>query len=167
MKDTHWIIVKAVFISYFYGVLCSAGLARARCKTEVTLNIALTLTAVIVGYAAAKVRDAKCFNNLLNHLKGDTNFLEDEFEIIRNLDRSAWVCVYLKNGGIVYEGSLREVNLYSQERKYICLSGYRKYRIGEGGHPFLPYIVDETGNNEEKAIIYYDDIAMMEKRDTE
>lgn len=167
MKETNWIIAKAIFISYFYGVLCSEALSRAKCKTEVALNISLALLAVVVGYLSAKTRDAKWFNSLLNHLKGDTSFLEDEFETIRNEDRSAWVCIYLKYDRIVYEGSLREVNLYSQERKYICLSGYRKYILGEDGHPIIPYVVDEVENNEEKAIIYYDDIAMMEKRYTE
>ena len=165
-KDSSWGIAKAVFISYFYNVLCKEILRRMGYNSDFILNLALIFIAVIIGFAASKIRDSKIFEKILQTIKGDTVFQEDEFEILRNKDRSAWVCVYIKDTNLVYEGSLREVNLDTHNEKYICLSGYYKYKINEMGRPILPYITETADNNEEKVVIRYKDIAILEKRDT-
>ena len=131
------------------------------------INAALLVLAIIIGVAAAKIRDSKNFETILNCIKDDTVFQEDEFEILRNEDRSAWVCIYLKDSDTVYEGSLREVNLYTKDNeKYICLSGYYKYMLDEKGKPIEPYIVNAASDNEEKVVIHYSNIKVIEKRNT-
>lgn len=165
-KDSSWGIAKAVFISYFYNVLSKEIMRKMGYSSDFALNILLVIISAITGIIAAKIKDSKIFEKILETIKGDTVFRENEFEILRNEDRSAWVCIYIKNTNLVYEGSLREVNLESKNEKYICLSGYYKYKINERGKPILPYILNLADNNEEKVVIRYSDIAMIEKRDT-
>lgn len=165
-KDSSWIIAKTVCISYFYNVMCENFLKAIGRYSEINMNITLVSLAIIIGIVAAKIRDSKRFDGVLTRIKDDTVFLGDEFEILRNEDRSAWVCIYLKNSNIVYEGSLREVNLDTNNEKYICLSGYYKYMIDEDGKPIYPYIVNVVKDNEEKVVIHYSDIGVIEKRNT-
>lgn len=165
-KDSSWGIVKAISLSYFYNVLSKEIMRKTGYGSDFALNILLLIISVMIGITAAKIKDSRLFEKILENIKSDTVFRENEFEILRNADRSAWVCIYIKNTNIVYEGSLREVNLESKNEKYICLSGYYKYQVNERGKPILPYILDLADNNEEKVVIHYSDIAMIEKRDT-
>lgn len=127
MKDGNWMAIKAVFISYLINILCNAILTRIKIDSAVYFNLSLIILSVVIGYGSAKIKGSSLFEKALNWIKADTVFGEDEFEILRNDNRSAWVCVYLKDSNVVYEGSLREVNLNSESKKYICLSGYYKY----------------------------------------
>ncbi len=166
-KDSSWIVAKTIFISYLYNVACKSILEKTEHYSEMNINAALLVLAIIIGVAAAKIRDSKNFETILNCIKDDTVFQEDEFEILRNEDRSAWVCIYLKDSDTVYEGSLREVNLYTKDNeKYICLSGYYKYMLDEKGKPIEPYIVNAASDNEEKVVIHYSNIKVIEKRNT-
>lgn len=157
--------IKAVFISYLINILCNAILARIKMDSAVFFNLYLIILSVVIGYGSAKIKGSLLFEKALNWIKADTVFGEDEFEILRNSNRSAWVCVYLKDSNVVYEGSLREVNLNSESKKYICLSGYYKYILTDEKKPKTPYLLDLSNNNDEKAIIYYDNIDLIEKRD--
>lgn len=166
-KDSSWIIAKTIFISYFYNVICKNILERMGHYSEINMNITLVILAVVIGIVAAKIKDSTGFGKILNHIKNDTVFLDDEFEILRNEDRSAWICIYIKNSNIVYEGSLREVNLDTDKNeKYVCLSGYYKYMIDGNGKPIEPYIMNVVNDNEEKVVIHYSDIGVIEKRNT-
>lgn len=164
MKDGNWMAIKAIFISYLINILCNAILVRMKVDSAVCLNLTLVIFSFVVGYGAAKIKGSMLFEKILNWIKADTVFGEDEFEILRDSDRSAWICVYLKDSDIVYEGSLREVNLNSENKKYICLSGYYKYILTEKRKPKFPYLLDLSNNNDEKVIIYYDNIDLIEKR---
>lgn len=166
LEDSKWNLGKAVFLSYFYGVLSNAIIKKLDIETNLNFNLLLLMLAILVGTAGVKIRFSSWFSMLLKWIEKDSIYDMDEFEVLRNPDRSAWVCIYLKGSNVVYEGSLREVSLESDNKKYICLSGYYKYLLKEDGKPQLPYIEEFGNDNEEKVIIYYDDIERIEKRKT-
>lgn len=166
-EDDKWNIAKAVFISFCYNSLASEVLRLVKSENDFFYNFILTCTALLVGLVAAKVRAMKIFNTFLNWIQEDVVYIDNEFEGLRNENRSAWVCVYMKEEDIVYEGSLRDVVLDTKTNKYISLSGYYKYKIDDKGKPITPYIEDLTSDNEEKVIIYYDNIVRVEKRNTQ
>ena len=165
-KDSSWIVAKTIFISYLYNIACRSILEKSEHYSEMNMNVALLVLAIAIGVVAAKIRDSKKFEEILNRIKDDTVFQEDEFEILRNEDRSAWVCIYLKGSNVVYEGSLGNRELEAGRRQFITLEAFYKYRLDKKGYPKEPYIEDHEGNYEEKVVIFYDSIKRIEKRDT-
>ena len=95
----------------------------------------------------------------------NTTFYDNEIEALSNYNEGAWICVYLKNDTVVYEGSVGMKELEEEKRKYICLNSYYKYLLNENGKPIEPYIEDHADNPNESVMIFYDDIKIIEKRD--
>lgn len=168
IKDSQWLFGKSICISYLYTVICSQVVLKFQLPDSLFLNNFLLLVlGVIGGVGTAKLRESEWFMKVLAWLQGSNTYALDEFEVIRDSDRSAWVCIYLKECDFVYEGSLRESEIESVENKYICLSGFYKYKLNKKGKPIEPYIEDHEGNNNEKVIIHYNDILLIEKRNTD
>ena len=87
--------------------------------------------------------------------------------MLADFDKGAWLCVYLKNDNVVYEGSLGMKELEDGKRKYICLTNYYKYILDDNGMPIEPYIEDHGDCCDEIVLIFYDDIKRIEKRKTD
>lgn len=68
----------------------------------------------------------------------------------------------MKDSSIVYEGSITAEELEADVRRYIVLSGYRKYTFSKKYKK--EYLEDNSEDNDKKVIIYYDEIHLVEKK---
>lgn len=175
LKDSNYNLIKAIAISYLYIILIE-GLGSvswistvvnwifSNASYEIKLNMGLLLISMIFAYVAYRLVISKSLNKLLGKLKINTTFYDNEMEVLADFDKGAWLCVYLKDDEVVYEGSLGYKELEEDRRKYICLNAYYKYFLDENGKPKEPYVEDHEKEQEQAVLIFYDSIKRIEKR---
>lgn len=175
LKDSNYILIKVIAISYLYIILIewlgdiswiSVVVNRifSKASYEIKLNVGLLLVSIIFAYVAYRLAVSKRLNWILGKLKINTTFYDNEMEVLADFDKGAWLCVYLKDDKVVYEGSLGYKELEEDRRKYICLNAYYKYFLNKNGKPKEPYIEDHENEQEETVLIFYDSIKRIEKR---
>lgn len=161
LKDTKAVIIKAIAISYIYIIF----LENFNIRSALYENIFLLILAIVCSFITYTITQSDFTLTVLNFFGIRTTFYEDEFESLAGVDKGAWVCVYLNNDSVVYEGSIGYKELEEEKRKYISLDAYYKYFLDGNGCPNEPYIEDHEGNYKETVVIFYDDIKRIEKRD--
>ena len=168
-------MIKAIAISYLYIILIEwlgniswiSGVQNrifSRASYEIKLNTSLLLVSIIFAYVAYRLVISKRLNWILGKLKVNTTFYDNEMEVLADFDKGAWLCVYLKDDEVVYEGSLGYKELEEDRRKYICLNAYYKYFLDKHGKPKEPYVEDHENEQEQTVLIFYDSIKRIEKR---
>lgn len=175
LKDNNYNLVKAIAISYLYIVLIE-GLGSVACIStfvnylfynasyEIKLNAGLLFLSVVFAYVIYRCVTSEDVELVLSMLAINTTFYDNEIEALADFDKGAWLCVYLKDDEVVYEGSLGYKELEDDRRKYICLNAYYKYYLDENGKPKEPYIEDHENKPNETVMIFYDSIKRIEKR---
>lgn len=169
VNDNNYLIVKAVAISYIHLTAVNwlrdiANLYFLQVPESVKINAALIVASVLSAYAAYRITLSKRTKRIFDYLNISTTFYENEIEVLADFNHGAWLCVYLKDDGVVYEGSLGYKELDEGKRKYICLDSYYKYYLDEKGKPTEPYIEDHENDPDESVLIFYDSIKRIEKR---
>ena len=169
MKDSSSVIVKAIALSYFYILIINAAaevidLSFVKVSRELKENIGLLMVSIIFAFVCYWGVTHKQTRGILEKINIHTTFYDNEIEMLANFNEGAWLCVYLNNDEIVYEGSLGEKELDEEKRKYITLDAFYKYYLDNNGKPKEPYVEDHEGEYEETVLIFYDDIKRIEKR---
>jgi hypothetical protein len=175
LRDNNYIFLKSVAISYIYlsMIECISSIKLFQTINNklliipysLKLNIALISIALLFSYFAYRIAMSSRIIKIFSLLNINTTFYDNEIEALSNYNEGAWICVYLKNDTVVYEGSVGMKELEEEKRKYICLNSYYKYLLNENGKPIEPYIEDHADNPNESVMIFYDDIKIIEKRD--
>lgn len=167
IKDDKIIIIKSIMISYIYIFIVDSILNIIRVKADIPnlLNpIIVLVLAIICPYIWSVVEQMQTTQKILNKIGIHTTFYDNEIEVLSDFNKGAWLCIYLKDDNVVYEGALQKNELEDGKRKYICLSGYYKYFLGQDGKPSEPYIQDNANKNNEIVMIFYDSVKRIEKR---
>lgn len=175
LKDSNYIFIKSVAISYvFLSLFDTMGNIKFyqtnirpyfKFPHSLKLNLFLIIISFTFSYIAYRIVISKQIINIFDHLKINTTFYDNEIEVLANFNEGAWVCVYLNNDDVVYEGSIGMKQLEDGKKKYICLNSYYKYLLNDDGKPKDEYIEDHADNTNEIVMIFYDDIKRIEKRD--
>lgn len=175
LRDSNYIFLKSAAISYIFLSLIESISYTKLFQTlnarlpmvpySMKLNISLIILALVFSYLAYRITISSRIIKVLSFLKINTTFYDNEIEALSNFDEGAWICVYLKDDDVVYEGSIGMKELDNEKRKYICLNSYYKYLLNGNGKPVEPYIEDHNDNPNESVLIFYDDIKRIEKRD--
>lgn len=175
-------VIKAISISYIYVVILQeivepfANYILPNSVLIYTGNykyfleiLALILMSVLFAYISYRVISSDLLSKFLLKINIRTSIATDELNQLERStkDGTLWLCIYLKDSDIAYEGFVYGMDLEDNHRNYICLSRYRKYFIDEDRKPVHPYIEDHDDEPEEKVIIYYPEISIIEKRKTE
>lgn len=181
-KENKANIVKAISISYIYVVILQEIIEPFACHilpNNILIHIgsykyfieiiSLILMSVLFAYISYRIISSNYLFNFLLKMDIRTSIATDELNQLERStkDGSIWLCIYLKNSNIVYEGFVYGMDLEDNHRNYICLSRYRKYIVDDSGNPIHPYIEEYDDEPEEKVIIYYPEISIIEKRKTE
>lgn len=181
LKEEKGLFIKSIAISYVYVVLMnetvkplvryafSDKVISAFLKYKAVLEIGfLIIISVVIAWISYKVISAKSTAEHFRKWGIKTAITTNEIEQLEleATEESIWVCVYLKASDIVYEGYIVNKELEADRRMFLCLSKYRKYQLDDDGNPKKPYIEDHGNNEKEKVIIYYQEISIIEKRDT-
>ena len=169
LKDSNYVLMKSVAISYLF-ILVEQMIAE---KIDLRLlgisyalkeNMCLILLSIAFSYGLYRITISDYIQNTMGKVGIITTFYDNEIEVLSNYNKGAWLCVYLKDDSVVYEGSLGYKELEEGKRKYICLNAYYKYLLDEDGKPKEPYIEDHENELDETVLIFYDDIKRIEKR---
>lgn len=169
LKDNNYILVKAMAISYIHLAVIdwlrgALNLCFLKIPDAIKTNAALIIIASLSAYVAYKITLSKRIKKLFDFLDISTTFYENEIEVLADFNSGAWLCVYLKDDNVVYEGSLGYKELDEDKRRYICLNSYYKYYLNKRGKPKEPYIEDHDNEPDETVLIFYDSIKRIEKR---
>lgn len=162
LRETNAVLVKALAISYIY--LCAVE--NWNIPPGMEKNAVLIAISLVAAYISCRITKSRKIISVFNFLKINTTFYDNEMDTLAEFDRGAWLVVYLKDDDVVYEGSLGVKELEEGKRKYISLDRYWKYYLDVEGKPREPYIEDHSDNPGETAVIFYEDIKRVEKRDT-
>jgi hypothetical protein len=175
IKDNSYIIMKSIAISYIYlwvlewikDIECLNNIEDIIFKSvpyELKQSICLVILGIVFPYVFYRIITLKKTQTFLSKLKIQTTFYDNEIEMLAEFNEGAWLCVYLNDDEVVYEGSLGNKELDDDKRKYICLNSYYKYLLDEEGKPKDPYIEDHEKEPEETVMIFYDSVKRIEKR---
>lgn len=151
------ILLKSIAISFLYKLVLDKTLS----EIEIMYHFWMIVISVIVPYIAYLVQKSTVMQHALEILGINTRLEENEIEILDNEEYSAWVKVYLKEDEVVYEGFLGETEMESGKKQFIILKKYRKYILDKNGHS-EPYI-EKHDHDEDKVLIFYDDVKRIEK----
>ena len=160
LKDTRALIVKSIVISYLYVVFVNTLFAQFN---ELEQNIVLFILAVLVAYISSLLVEKEKEFHFLRRLGINTSLSLNEIDAIEtNSKTGIWICVYLKNCNLMYEGFILHTEMAEGNRRFICLCNYRKFIIDTEGK--LKNLEDHSTEREEQVILYFEDIARIEKR---
>lgn len=161
LADTKGNILKAIIISYIYV----SSLTKFRFTSQLQENFWLIIVSIVVAYTCYIATKSNYLLKVFDFLKIDTTFYNNEIEALQGQNEGVWLTVYLKEDEVVYEGFLHYKEMENGKRKYITLSGYRKYVFNKNGTDGNICIEDNANNNEEEVMIFYDSIKRIEKRE--
>lgn len=175
LKDNSYIIMKSIAISYIYlwilewikDIKWLNNIDDSIFKSvpyELKQSICLVILGIVFPYVFYRIITFEKTQTFLSKLKIQTTFYDNEIEMLSDFDKGAWLCVYLNDDEVVYEGSLGNKELDDDKRKYICLNSYYKYLLNEEGKPKEPYIEDHEKEPKETVMIFYDSVKRIEKR---
>lgn len=175
LKDNSYIIMKSIAISYIYlwilewikDIKWLNNIDDSIFKSvpyELKQSICLVILGIVFPYVFYRIITFEKTQTFLSKLKIQTTFYDNEIEMLSDFDKGAWLCVYLNDDEVVYEGSLGNKELDDDNRKYICLNSYYKYLLNKEGKPKEPYIEDHEKEPEETVMIFYDSVKRIEKR---
>jgi len=178
IKDNNYIFIKSIAISYIYLWLIEwlkqinilrriINLCFFNAPYELKQNGCLIILAIFIAYIFYRIALSDNTIKIFNLFDVNTTFYDNEIEVLSDFNEGAWLCIYLKDDDVVYEGSLGYKELEEDRRKYICLNSYYKYFLDEKGKPIEPYIEDHDNEKEETVMIFYDSIKRIEKRKTD
>ena len=177
LKDNNYAFIKAIAISYIYIWIITwlkqwlwlksvVNAVFLNAPYELKQNACLIVLSISLSYVFYRIVISEKTGNVLSFFNINTTFYDNEIEMLANFNEGAWLCVYLKDDNVVYEGSLGTKALEEDRRQYICLNSYYKYVLGKNGKPKEPYIDDHEDNQNETVLIFYDSIKRIEKRDS-
>lgn len=173
IKEDNYIWIKVIAISYIYiafkpfaKYVISFGGTLSNIVNKVPgavrNNLYLICISIIVAYIWNRIIISDTMKWIFNKLKISTTFYDNEFEMLSDFNKGAWIRVYLKDDVVVYEGSLGCKELEDGKQRYISLQGYYKYLL-QDGKPVEPYIEDNSSNPQIEVIIFYDSIKRIER----
>ena len=161
VSETKGILLKSVVISYLYVT----AIDQLSIDSQLYENFWLILISVIFAYIAYLFTKSDYTRVVLDAMNIQTAFYENEMDALLGDDSGAWLCVYIKDENLVYEGWLHYDEMEAS-RKYISLTNYRKYMLDEDGFPQKQYIEEHDNDHEEEVLIFWDEIKRIEKRKT-
>lgn len=175
LKDNHYMWIKTIAISYIYlAVLEWLKNVKwiknifdywvGKLPFALKQNLCLIILSITLPYICYRITLSDKALKVLELLKINTTFYDNEIEMLSDFDKGAWLCVYLKDDKVVYEGSLGYKELEEDRRKYICLNSYYKYFLDKKGKPKEPYIEDHGEETGQTVMIFYESIKRIEKR---
>lgn len=168
-KDTQAFVIKSFAISYLYNLILQSLLANI-CflketpdKNSIAYNVFLIVAAFIIPYFCYKLKLSHFFSLICEKLGISTSVTDVPFELLEDKEEE-YTClkIYLKDEPCIYVGYLSEYEYEDGHEKYVILTGYRKYSIGNKN---VEKLEEGHGINEynEKVFIKFNDIKRVEK----
>lgn len=170
-KENNIIVIKSIAISYLYIVFLQKILhlnLNIPKLTKIFPHIVLLSVSIILPIIFYKCVNAKWFENIQKWLSISTRMSSNPIEIILSKEENPWVCVYMDELGIMYEGYIRNYVKDVDRLTYLILSQYKISKFKENTKEYeqtYPINSDGAPLNVSKAdwvILYFEHITRIE-----
>ena len=170
-KENNIIIIKSIAISYLYIVFLQKIIhlnLNIPKLTKIFPHIVLLSVSIILPIIFYKCVNAKWFEKIQKWLNISTRMSSNPIEIILSKEEKPWVCVYMDELGIMYEGYIRNYVKDVDRLTYLILSQYKISKFKENTNEYAQtYPIDSDGEplNVSKAdwiILYFEHITRIE-----
>lgn len=171
IEENRIIIIKSIVISYLYIVflqkIIQFDLHNPK-PTRVLLHVILLIVSIVLPIILYKTVNAKWFEKIVKWLKISTRRSSNPIEIALSKGEKPWVCVYMDELGIMYEGYIRNYVKDVERMTYIMLSQYRISKIKENTNTYeqtYPVSIQGTVSDVSKkdwVILYFEYITRIE-----
>lgn len=170
-KENNIIVIKSIAISYLYIVFLQKILhlnLNIPKLTKIFPHIVLLSVSIILPIIFYKCVNAKWFENIQKWLSISTRMSSNPIEIILSKEQNPWVCVYMDELGIMYEGYIRNYVKDVDRLTYLILSQYKISKFKENTKEYeQTYPINSDGDplNVSKVdwvILYFEHITRIE-----
>ncbi|WP_455715421.1 hypothetical protein [Anaerosporobacter sp.] len=164
VKESKGVIVKSVCISYLLTLVSEKACDIMYVHGNYGLHIITIIIATLVAYISYSVVESDLFTSILKHFNIMTTNSLDEINTLIKGERYPYVRVYIKSDPILYEGYLSEFDIEGLNcNKFIILAQYSEYLISNDCKEVIIEQKNFYSKQEEKVLIYVDDIKRIEK----
>ena len=136
--------------------------------TKILPHVILLIASVILPIIFYKIVNAKWFEKIQKWLKISTRRSSNPTEIALSKEKSPWVCVYMDELGIMYEGYIRNYVKDVDRMTYLMLSQYKISKLKGNTNEYeqtYPAIIQGTESDVSKkdwVILYFEHITRIE-----
>lgn len=171
VEENSIIVIKSIAISYLYMVFLQKVIQfnlNIPKLTKIVPHVILLIASVILPIILYKIVNAKWFEKIQKWLKISTRRSSNPTEIALSKEKSPWVCVYMDELGIMYEGYIRNYVKDVDRMTYLMLSQYKISKLKGNTNEYeqtYPAIIQGTESDVSKkdwVILYFEHITRIE-----
>lgn len=170
-EENNIIVIKSIAISYLYVVFLQRVIQLNLNIPELTKifpHIVLLIVSIVLPFVFYKIVNAKWFEKIGKWLKISTRRSSNPIEIASSLEKSPWVCVYMDEQKVMYEGYVRNYVKDVDRLTYLMLSQYKISKLNESTNVYeqtYPANIEGTVSEVSKkdwVILYFEHITRIE-----
>lgn len=109
-------------------------------------HILLIIAAVIIPYVFHTLLGTSVFRKILKFMKINTNIDDNPMDVALFKEKPLWVCAYMDELNVMYEGFVRNYVSDIERFKYIMLSQYRISRLDNDTNQYEQTYPPKVGN---------------------
>lgn len=171
IEENSIIIIKSIAISYLYMVFLQKIIQLNLNIPELPKifpHVILLTASIVLPIVFYKIVNAKWFEKVQKWLKISTRRTSNPIEIALSKGEPPWVCVYMDELGIMYEGYIRNYVKDVDRMTYLMLSQYKISKFKENTTEYeqtYPASIQGTVADVSKkdwVILYFEHITRIE-----
>lgn len=171
VEENSVIVIKSIAISYLYMVFLQKVIQfdlNIPMLTKIFPHVVLLIVSIILPIALYKIVNAKWFEKIQKWLKITTRRSSNPIEIALSKGENPWVCVYMDELGIMYEGYIRNYVKDVDRLTYLMLSQYKISKLKDNINEYeltYPASIQGTVSDVSKkdwVILYFEHITRIE-----
>lgn len=171
IEENNIIVIKSIAISYLYMVFLQKVIQlnlNIPKLTKIFPHVVLLIVSIVLPIILYKIVNAKWFEIIQKRLKISTRRSSNPIEIALSKGETPWVCVYMDEIGIMYEGYIRNYVKDEDRLTYLMLSQYKISKLKENTNKYeqtYPTSIQGTVADVSKkdwVILYFEHITRIE-----
>lgn len=170
-EENHILVIKSITISYLYVVFLEEVIrfnVNSPERVEILPHVVLLFVSIGLPFIWYKIINSKWFENIQKKMRISTRRSSNPIEIALSKENKLWVCVYMDDLGIMYEGYVRNYVKDVERLTYLMLSQYRISKLKEGTNQYeQTYPASTQGrksvvSKKDWVILYFEHITRIE-----
>ena len=170
-EENNIIVIKSIAISYLYMVFLQKVIQlnlNIPKLTKIFPHLVLLIVSVVLPIILYKIVNAQWFEKVQKWMKISTRRSSNPIEIALSKGETPWVCVYMDEIGIMYEGYIRNYVKDVDRLTYLMISQYKISKLDESTNTYkqtYPAIIPGTVSDVSKkdwVILYFEYITRIE-----
>ena len=170
-EENNIIVIKSIAISYLYMVFLQKVIQlnlNIPKLTRIYPHVVLLIASIVFPFILYKMVNAKWFEKIQKGLKISTRRSSNPIEIALSKGETPWVCVYMDELGVMYEGYIRNYVKDVERLTYLMLSQYKISKLNEDTKEYeqtypasIPGTVSVV-SKKEWVVLYFEHITRIE-----